>query len=187
MAVPALVGPLLVPVARKLAQKGLSRLAAVLLDGPAAEAVAGPIVDRVFSELDLPESARATPDKAVEGLIADRGPEVGAIVDRVARENADVWADLWKAQVADLHRTIRAEHEARSLLTRLWRPVFGFGFTAVYLLIGIALAIAILSAADPLNALVGVSGLLTAFIGAGAAVLGVQVWSRGAEKRTGAA
>ena len=183
----AILGPLLIPIAKKLVKSGASKLAEKLLDSPAAGSIAGPIVDRVFEEFGLAADAPEPIDGAVDDLVARHGNRVGEIVEDVARDNNAQWVELWKTQVRDVNQTMRSEQHARSVLTRIWRPVFGLGFTAVYVLLGISLAVSILTSGDPLNGLVNVSGLIMAFVGSGAAVLGVQVWSRGEEKKAGAA
>lgn len=186
-AIAAILGPLLVPVAKKLAKRGASKLAAILLDGPAAEAVAGPIVDRVFAEFELAAERGEDASADVDELLARDGDRIGELVDQVTRANTGEWVELWKIQVQAVNETMRGEQAGHSVLTRIWRPVFGLGFTAVYVLLGLSFVTAILTAADPLNGLVNLSGLIMAFVGSGAAVLGVQVWSRGEEKKAGVA
>lgn len=183
----AILGPLLVPVAKKLAKRGASKLAAILLDGPAAEAVAGPIVERIFSEFAIATGHGEDPVANIDELIARDGDRIGELVDDVARANTDRWVELWKIQVRAVNETMLREQAGRSVLTRIWRPLFGLGFTAVYVLLGLSFVTAILTADNPLNGLVNLSGLIMAFVGSGAAVLGVQVWSRGEEKKAGVA
>lgn len=186
-AIATILGPLLVPVARKLAKRGASKLAAILLDGPAAEAVAGPIVDRLFSEFDIAPRQGEDMVAKIDELLAGDGDRIGELVDDVTRVNAEEWGELWKIQIQAVNETMGEEQAGRSVLTRIWRPVFGLGFTAVYVLLGLSFVTTILTAEDPLNGLVNLSGMIMAFVGSGAAVLGVQVWSRGEEKKAGVA
>jgi len=186
-AIAAILGPFLIPVARKLVKFTTSKLAEKLLDGPAAAAVAEPIVERIFAEFGLPRDEAGPAAEAVDELLARQGESVGEIVGQVALDRQDEWLALWRTQVEDVNQTMRAEHAAKSALSRVWRPVFGLGFTGVYVLLGISFAASILTSADPLNGLVQISGLIMAYVGSGAAVLGVQVWSRGEEKKAGAA
>jgi len=186
-ALASILGPLLVPVARKLAKRGASKLAAILLDGPAAETVAGPIVERIFSEFEIPLGQGEEMVAKIDDLLARDGDRVGEILDDVTRTNTGEWVELWKMQVQAVNDTIREEQTGKSVLTRIWRPVFGLGFTAVYVLLGLSFVTTILTAENPLNGLVNLSGLIMAFVGSGAAVLGVQVWSRGEEKKAGVA
>lgn len=181
----AILGSLLVPVAKKLAKRGASKLAAILLDGPAAEAVAGPIVDRIFSELEGTIGHGEDPIANIDELLVRDGNRVGELVDEVTRANTDDWVELWKVQIQSVNETMRSEQAGQSVLTRIWRPVFGLGFSAVYVILGLTFVIAILTDENPLNGLVNLSGLIMAFVGSGAAVLGVQVWSRGEEKKAG--
>jgi len=186
-ALATILGPLLVPVARKLAKRGASKLAAILLNGPAAETVAGPIVERIFSEFEIPLGQGEETVAKIDELLGRDGDRIGDIVDDVTRMNTTEWVELWKVQVQAVNETMRDEQAGRSVLTRIWRPVFGLGFTVVYVLLGLSFVTTILTAANPLNGLINLSGLIMAFVGSGAAVLGVQVWSRGEEKKAGVA
>jgi len=180
----AILGPLLVPIAKKLIGKALSKLPGKVLDGPAGELIAGPIVDGVAEQFGFP--VKDMPGR-VDDLVENDGERLGQVVDRIAADHSNEWAELWKTQVMEVNATMRAEHAAKSVLSRIWRPVFGFGFTLVYVLLGVSFVVSILSDENPLNSLVALSGLLMAYIGSGAAVLGVYVSSRSAEKKAGMA
>ena len=174
-AIAAIGGPVLITIAKKLVKKGSSILAEKLLkgSGPVAEKVASDIVEGVAAKYDI--------DAIDAGAIEDS--HVGAIVDEVVAERSPDWIEFART----INGTMQAEMSAPSVLSRVWRPIFGLGFTFVYVLLGVAFAYSVFIDPSPLNALIAVSGLLMAYIAAGAAVLGVQVWSRGEEKKAGAA
>lgn len=182
MSAAAVLGPMLVPIARKLVGKAISQLPGTMIDGPAGAAIAGQIVDGVAERFGIPP--RDLPAR-VDRLLDEEGAAVAETVDRIAADNSGQWLELRRTQVAAVNATMQAEHGAGSILSRTWRPVFGFGFTLVYVLLGLSFAVAIWADPDPLNSMVALSGLLMAFVGAGAAVLGVYVSGRSAEKRAG--
>lgn len=81
------------------------------------------------------------------------------------------------------NETIRQEMIAESLLTRIWRPVFGIVYSLSFLLFFSSFIFAIVS--DNIyiiNMIAECSGIIISLFGMGASILGVYVWKRSDEK-----
>lgn len=158
----------------------MSKLLRNSVDGPAGE-LAGSMVDTIAGTLGVePTSA------AIETVYRTDPQAVGAAFRQAESDNADALTAI--AGVArEVNKTMRAEHTAQGLLTRIWRPLFGIQFGIAFLAMALAVVRAIWTGdTASLNAMAVISGFLIAFYGMGASVLGVYVWQRSAEKKVGA-
>ncbi|MBB5754336.1 3TM-type holin [Prosthecomicrobium pneumaticum] len=159
--------PLLAGILRAKGGTGAARVVeavgAALGTGPAPDAIA--------------ERIRAAPDAAA------------AQVRTLETDRAAEWAELFRAVAAATEataETMRSEAASASLLQRIWRPVFGLVYAAAFGAMALALVVKILAGAvETLGVLADVGGLLLGFYGMGASVLGVYVWRRTDEKRSG--
>ncbi|MDD7908685.1 hypothetical protein PUV47_02040 [Pseudovibrio exalbescens] len=130
-----------------------------------------------------------------DSLGVERTPE--AIANKYNRDPQDVAESLRYVETSQkeflvtmldtINQTMQKEQNARGLLTRIWRPVFGLIFGMVYGLLGFCLVYAIATSADPIQALGLIGGYLTTYLACGTSVLGVYVWQRSAEKKQGVA
>lgn len=146
--------------------------------GGAAGEIAGSIVDSVAGQLGVAPTA-----DAIESAYQAEPERVGEAFRTIDVERREDLA----AMLAEINQTMRAEHNAPGLLTRIWRPLFGIQFGLVYTAIGAVLAYTVGAADNPVGALGLTGGYITTYLGFGASVLGVYVWQRSAEKKAGAA
>ena len=175
----AILGPLLIPIAKKLIKFGMSKLPGAMFGGAAGEAVAGTVIDTIAGKLGI----EPTPE-ALETAIETRGPEIGAIVD----ENAEYWAGLWETQVIEQNKTMRAEMSAKSVFTRNWRPFVGFAFGFECLALVFTTCGLLISGTVPaFDAFAPILSILGTVFTAQAGVVGVYAYQRTQEKKAGAA
>lgn len=124
---------------------------------------------------------------AIVARYKDNPDQVIAAAQEVESTDPTMWEALARTTEA-VNQTMRSEQASKALFQRIWRPVFGLAFTLCFVLIAVAIVFPIfLGDAAMVAAVVNLTGLLTMFIGAGAAVLGVYVWKRTAEKQAGVA
>lgn len=166
----------------------LSRVSAPLLQtllmgGPdsARKKIGERVVETLSHALDL--------DKTPEAILQayeENPKKVTQTIERVEIEKREDWIALLEQTLhaqALQSQTLQAEHTAPSLLTRLWRPLFGLVYAVAFLALSLSLVWAVLlSDVEAINALASLSGLLIALYGMGASILGVYVWKRSDEK-----
>lgn len=156
-----------VPIAQKLISRAIGEDMAELAD---------PVIHAVAAELGI--------QPTVENIVEQHKlmPRTVEAAFQVAeRENAPDWQGI----IAEVNATMRAEHNARGLLTRIWRPLFGLLFGVVFAAMGAAMIYIMVTDENSSAALAQNAGLLIAWISAGAAVVGVYVHKRSEDKRLG--
>ncbi len=163
------------------AQVGAPMIARALrgtIGGPAGE-IAGSVVETVAGHLGVEPTS-----EAIERTYQSQPEAVGEALRKVDVERREDLASM----LSQINQTMRAEQKAQGLLTRIWRPLFGIQFGIAFLAMALAVVRAIWTGdTAALNAMAVISGFLIAFYGMGASVLGVYVWQRSGEKKTGAA
>lgn len=163
------------------ARVGAPLVAKMLRDnvGGMAGEIAGSVVEQVAGQLGV-----APTEDAVTAAYRQSPEAFGAALRQVEEDNAEHWA----AMVAQVNETMRAEQTSSSLLQRIWRPVFGLVFSLSFAGTILTLMRAIwTSDVAAINAFASMAGFLIFAFSTGAAVLGVYVWQRSAEKKEGAA
>lgn len=141
-----------------------------------------------------PDATKQLSDRIVEAGEETARAKINAAVEE-ARIKVQGFVDLERetlqAQVknlSDVNATIRAERlSTEHWFYKGWRPAFGWSFVAVWSVFGLALSYVTLRAAylssDPLTTLSDAWPLFASYFAPGAAVLGVLIPSRTAEKR----
>ncbi|MBB98314.1 MAG: hypothetical protein CML67_02070 [Rhodobacteraceae bacterium] len=167
----------LVPILAAAGAPLLKRLAESV-GGRTGGAVADVVIDSLAREI----GTKPTVDAIAAAYDKDPARTVEAI-GRVEVQRREDWAVM----LAEVNQTMRAEQTAPGLLTRIWRPLFGILYGVAFLALALAVTRAVWNSdVQAINAVASVSGLLIAFYGTGAGVLGVYAWGRTREKIEGA-
>lgn len=162
----------------------------------------GSIIGQKFGEIIAGQLGVAPTPQAVSDALAVASEETKRTAITAALDKARAEIDgfvayeraILEAQVknlSDVNETMRAEAsvpvaQREHWFFRAWRPAFGWTFVAVWGAFGVALTYVTIRAAwlsaEPLKTLQDAWPLFASYFGPGAAVLGVLIPSRSAEK-----
>lgn len=154
-----------------------ARVAGGAIAGPAGAVVGGMIAETLGVE---PE-----PEAIADAIDADP-----AAADKITAIEPAIPAAVFEhatAAIATVNETMRAEMVSHSPIQRLWRPLWGIGAHAVWMLTGIAIVVAVFQMlvsgeAESFTAIAAGLSELAWFYTAPLAVIGVAAWGRTTEK-----
>ncbi len=146
--------------------------------------IAGGAIDMLAEALGTKPTPEAIVDKfdadpiTSTQIIQQVEDEASKALARVAEANRDV--------MLSYHDVLREDQKTEGILSRLWRPLFAITFTACYAIVLLTICWLMWTRQlGTLTNLTDVTGFMTFAFLAGCAVLGVQVWQRGEEKKAG--
>lgn len=147
--------------------------------------IAGGVVDMLAEAL----GTAPTPDAIVTRMDAD--PQGSAVIVRQVEDEASKalarMAEANRDVMVSYHAILRDDQKTEGILSRIWRPLFAITFTACYAIVLMTICWLMWTRQlGTLTNLTDVTGFMTFAFIAGCAVLGVQVWQRGEEKKAGA-
>lgn len=130
----------------------------------------------------------ANPETIAETLEA-ADPRSEAAVYEAEQQDISYWtriAEIEAAMHAETQATMRAEHGARSVLTRNWRPINGLALAAECFMLIATVCVKLLSGDLPdLDAYAPLLAIIGPTLTAQAGVVGVYTWRRSTEKIAG--
>lgn len=164
------------PLLKSLIEKGVG--------GGLKGAIAGKIAEAALEALGEAFGAPPTPEDI--GAAIEKDPIGGAVVVQSVEEQFKSVLEIGTGDLTAYISLLAEEQKSEGLLTRLWRPLFAIGFTVTYVFVGFVIGYLMLNRElSTLNNLAEVSGFLTFYFVAGCAVLGVQIYQRSEEKKSG--
>lgn len=175
MAIPVLVG-----LAVKL---GAPLLAEIFKrKGGTAGKMAGNVIERLAGDLGVDPT-----QAAIEQAYADNPDAVKTVVEKIETDLAALAEAASKATIS-YHDLIKGDRDSLSLLNRIWRPLNGvlFGLECAAIVFVVCIKIYVGEVAT-LQALAPLYGFIGSVLTIHAGVVGVYVWKRTDEKRSGVA
>lgn len=153
------------------------------LGGGIGGALANAAIDTLANAL----GTQPTPEAIVRKIEADpmgAYPTVQAVEQQVSDEMARI-AEANRDIMVSYHKVLLDDANQEGWLSRRWRPIFALVFTLCFALVTLTFCRAIW--VGDTSGLDNAAGVVITLIGAGCAVLGVNVWQRSQEKKAGVA